>query len=61
VHSKADRQGIKQAMKKTTTFWRSLQVTLVSREEPLGTAGARFMQAGCPSCHPADSVKAKKR
>jgi len=30
-----------------------------SSKEPLGTAGARFfLQAGCPSCHPTNSVKA---
>jgi len=28
-------------------------------QEPLGIAGARyFLQAGCPSCHPTNSVKA---
>ena len=32
------------------------------KEEPLETAGARrFLKAGCPFCHPANSVKVLKK
>jgi len=29
-------------------------------EKPLEIAGARFLQARCPSCHPTNNVKALK-
>ena len=32
-----------------------------SSKEPLGTGGARFLQAGYHSCHPNNSVKALKK
>jgi len=28
------------------------------KEEPVGTTSARFLQAGCPSCHPTNRVNA---
>jgi len=45
-------------------FRRSLQVRpgyhMFSEEEPLGIAGARFLQTRCPSCFPTDSVRTLK-
>ena len=31
-----------------------------SQEEPIATAGARFLQAGCPSSYTTDNIKVLK-
>jgi len=33
---------------------------LVPRSIPFGTVVAELLQAGCPSCHPTNSIKALK-
>ena len=42
------------------SLWVRLAPLKVSQIKTSGIAGTRFIQAGCPSCRPTNSVKALK-